>query len=46
MWLPKVVYESIPFAYLGVGVICLGIAFYVESWYWSEMAWDGSTRSA
>jgi hypothetical protein len=37
MWLPKVVYESIPFAYLGFGVIGLGIAFYVESWYWSEI---------
>lgn len=37
MWLPKLVYESIPFSYLGIGVILLGAGFYVDSWYWSEI---------
>ncbi|MGD8339301.1 MAG: hypothetical protein PVH89_00885 [Gammaproteobacteria bacterium] len=37
MWLPKAVYESIPFAYLGIGVIGLGAAFSVDVWYWSEI---------
>lgn len=37
MWLPNSVYESIPFSFLGIGVISLGAAFYVDSWYWSEI---------
>jgi hypothetical protein len=42
MWLPKHVYESIPFALLGLGALGLGAAFYVDSWYWSEiLAADG-----
>jgi len=37
MWLPKIVYESIPFAWLGIGVIGLGAAFLLGSWYWPEI---------
>jgi len=38
MWLPKVLYEAIPFYYLGVGAAALGAAFYLESWYWAEIS--------
>jgi len=37
MWLPKTVYESIPFSYLAIGTIGLGAAFFVDSWYWSDI---------
>ena len=30
MWLPRPVYESIPYAYVAVGAICLGTACFVE----------------
>ena len=37
MWLPKTVYESLPFCWLAIGVVGLGAAFYVDSWYWSDI---------
>ena len=37
MWIPKILYESIPFYYLGVGAFSIGAAFYVDSWYWAEV---------
>ena len=37
MWLPKTLYESLPFNYLVIGAVLLGAAFYVESWYWPEI---------
>lgn len=37
MWLPRIVYESIPFYYLALGVAGLGAAFYADSWYWPEI---------
>jgi membrane-bound ClpP family serine protease len=37
MWLPKIVYESIPFYWLGIGVIGLGAAFYIDAWFWPEI---------
>ena len=41
MWLPKFFYESIPFYLLGLGVGGLGVAFYLDSWYWAEIAAGG-----
>jgi cytochrome c biogenesis protein CcdA len=38
MWLPKYLYETLPFYFLGLGVAGLGAAFYLESWYWAEIA--------
>jgi Flp pilus assembly protein TadB len=37
MWIPKILYESIPFYYLVLGAICIAAAFYVDSWYWAEV---------
>jgi hypothetical protein len=41
MWLPKPLYESIPFHYLVLGAAAIGAAFYVESWYWPEICAGG-----
>ena len=41
MWLPKALYESIPFGYLVVGVIALGAAFYVDAEPWRELVAAG-----
>ena len=38
MWLPKLLYESLPFCYLGLGAAGLGSAFYIEAELWGEMA--------
>jgi hypothetical protein len=38
MWLPKLLYESLPFYYLVLGAAGIAAAFYVESWYWPEVA--------
>jgi membrane-bound ClpP family serine protease len=37
MWLPKPLYESIPFHYLVVGAALVVAAFYVDSGYWPEI---------
>ena len=37
MWLPKALYESIPFYYLVLGAAAIGAAFYLESEYWPEI---------
>ena len=37
MWLPKTLYESIPFYYLALGTTGLGAAFYIDRWYWAEI---------
>jgi len=41
MWLPKFLYETIPFFLLGLGVAGLGAAFYLNGWYWAEIAAGG-----
>lgn len=42
MWLPKTLYESIPFFFLGLGAVGIGASFYIDSWYWAEiLAADG-----
>lgn len=41
MWIPKILYESIPFYYVGFGAVALGAAFYVDSWYWAEVLAGG-----
>jgi hypothetical protein len=38
MWLPKFFYESIPFYLIGLGVAGVGAAFYLQTWYWPEIA--------
>jgi len=37
MWLPKILYESLPFFFLALGAFGLGAAFYVDYWYWAEI---------
>jgi hypothetical protein len=34
MWIPKPIYESLPYFYLSVGVISLAASLYVNHWYW------------
>lgn len=34
MWLSKPIYESLPFYYLGVGLIALIASLYVNYWHW------------
>ena len=37
MWLPKALYESIPFAWLAIGVVAIGAGFYIEARVWGEV---------
>lgn len=37
MWLPKPLYESIPFHYLILGAAAIVAAFFVDSGYWPEI---------
>ena len=34
MWISKPIYESLPYFYLMIGVLCLGASMYVKHWYW------------
>ena len=34
MWLAKSLYESLPYYYVIVGLICLTSTLYVNYWYW------------
>ena len=34
MWLPKPLYESLPYVYIAVGLISLAASLYVNYWYW------------
>jgi hypothetical protein len=34
MWLPKSVYEALPYYYAAVGVIALLLPLYVDYWHW------------
>jgi hypothetical protein len=34
MWLPKPVYEALPYYYLALGVLALVVQLYVDYWYW------------
>ena len=34
MWMPKPIYESLPYFYLIVGAVCLVASMYVNWWYW------------
>jgi hypothetical protein len=34
MWLPKSVYEAVPYYYAAIGVIALLAPLYVDYWYW------------
>lgn len=34
MWISKPIYESLPYFYLTVGVLCLVSSMYVNHWYW------------
>ena len=45
MWIPKILYESIPYYYLGLGAFAIGAAFYVDSWYWAEVLAAGGLIS-
>ncbi|MEM7282136.1 MAG: hypothetical protein AAF438_10965 [Pseudomonadota bacterium] len=35
MWLPKPIYESLPFFYILTGVLFIAGAAYLASWLWS-----------
>jgi membrane-bound ClpP family serine protease len=37
MWLPKAVYEALPYFYAGLGAVLLGAAFYARSLYLPEV---------
>lgn len=41
MWLPKTLYESIPFYYIGLGAAAIGAAFFIDRWYWAEISAGG-----
>jgi hypothetical protein len=34
MWLPKPVYEALPYYYLALGVLAIVVQLYVDYWYW------------
>ena len=34
MWLSKPLYESLPYYYIGIGVVSLAASVYVNYWYW------------
>lgn len=34
MWLPKSVYEALPYYYVAIGVVALLAQLYVNYWYW------------
>ena len=34
MWVSKPIYESLPYFYLGAGVISLLASMYLNHWYW------------
>jgi hypothetical protein len=34
MWLPKPVYEALPYYYLVIGIVALLAPLYVDYWYW------------
>jgi Flp pilus assembly protein TadB len=37
MWLPRYIYESIPFYYVVIGASLIAAMFYVDIWYWPEI---------
>lgn len=37
MWLPRFLYESLPFWYLGIGGVLIGFAFAIEAGPWPEV---------
>ena len=41
MWLPKLLYESLPFYYIVLGALALTAAFYLDQGYWPEIAAAG-----
>lgn len=41
MWLPKFLYETIPFFFFSLGIAGLVAAFYLDDWYWPEIAAGG-----
>lgn len=38
MWVAKPIYESLPYFYLLVGVLCLAASMYVNHWYWPTIS--------
>jgi hypothetical protein len=34
MWVSKPIYESLPYFYLGTGVVSLMASMYLNHWYW------------
>ena len=34
IWLPRIVYESLPFAYITVGFAAFFATLYIPEWYW------------
>jgi hypothetical protein len=34
LWLPRGVYESLPFIYIILGLVALGSAFFMPGWVW------------
>jgi Flp pilus assembly protein TadB len=36
-WLSKSVYEALPYFYMGVGVLMLAAATYLDYWHWRSI---------
>ncbi len=34
MWLPKPLYEALPYYYVGLGLAALAARLYVDYWHW------------
>ena len=34
LWLPKFVYEALPYLYITCGIVALGSAVYIQDWTW------------
>lgn len=37
MWLSRPVYESLPYYYMGLGVVAGVTSFFVNGWFWPEV---------
>ncbi|MDJ0929318.1 MAG: hypothetical protein QNJ73_16895 [Gammaproteobacteria bacterium] len=34
LWLPKIIYEGLPYVYIGIGIVALASALYAPGWTW------------
>ena len=45
MWLSRLVYESLPYYYIALGIAAGLVSFHVDGWYWPEIIAAGGASS-